>query len=120
MLTRFYDVGRLRRALHEPDLQAYRTDRFTGWSAQPEPNGPVLFSNTSPSYANLTPVASAATEAASGGELTAAGGSGGLIAVIVMRGRARRAAGVWARCAGAPPTGAMSLRFVTGRSSARW
>jgi peptide/nickel transport system substrate-binding protein len=38
----------------DPELQAYRTDRFEGWTQQPAEVGPVLFSNTSPTYANLT------------------------------------------------------------------
>ena len=38
----------------DPDLQAYRTDRFEGWLQQPAEIGPVLFTNTSPTYANLT------------------------------------------------------------------
>ena len=38
----------------DPDLQAYRTDRFEGWTRQPADIGPVLFTNTSPTYANLT------------------------------------------------------------------
>lgn len=40
--------------LQDPDLQAYRTDRFEGWLQQPAEVGPVLFSNSSPTYANLT------------------------------------------------------------------
>ena len=32
---------------------AYRKDRFTGWTQQPAETGPVLFSNTSPTYAKL-------------------------------------------------------------------
>jgi peptide/nickel transport system substrate-binding protein len=38
----------------DPELQAYRTDRFEGWTPQPAEIGPVLFTNTSPTYANLT------------------------------------------------------------------
>ena len=38
----------------DPELQAYRTDRFEGWLQQPADVGPVLFTNTSPTYANLT------------------------------------------------------------------
>ncbi len=38
----------------DPELQAYRTDRFEGWLQQPAEIGPVLFTNTSPTYANLT------------------------------------------------------------------
>ncbi|HWL44774.1 MAG TPA: ABC transporter substrate-binding protein [Ilumatobacter sp.] len=40
----------------DPDLQAYRTDRFTGWTQQPAGTGPVLFNNSSPTYDNLRAV----------------------------------------------------------------
>ena len=39
-----------------PDLQAYRKDRFEGFVRQPAKIGPVVYSNTSPSYARLKPV----------------------------------------------------------------
>lgn len=42
--------------LQDADPQAYRTDRFEGWLRQPAEVGPVLFSNSSPTYANLTAV----------------------------------------------------------------
>jgi peptide/nickel transport system substrate-binding protein len=38
----------------DADLQAYRTDRFEGWLRQPAETGPVVFTNTSPTYANLS------------------------------------------------------------------
>lgn len=41
-----------------PDLQAYRTDTFEGWVRQPSEVGPVMFSNSSPSYVLLRPVGS--------------------------------------------------------------
>lgn len=41
---------------YSPDLQAYRHDRFQGWVQQPAEVGPVMFSNSSPSYVLLTPV----------------------------------------------------------------
>lgn len=41
---------------YSPDLQAYRNDRFQGWVQQPAEVGPVMFSNSSPSYVLLTPV----------------------------------------------------------------
>jgi peptide/nickel transport system substrate-binding protein len=53
---------------YSPTLQAYRTDRFEGWVRQPGETGPVIFSNTSPSYAQLVPAGS--------GEETAAGEDG--------------------------------------------
>ena len=37
-----------------PTSQAYRTDRFEGWLQQPAETGPVLFTNTSPTYVNLS------------------------------------------------------------------
>jgi peptide/nickel transport system substrate-binding protein len=54
MLTRFYKSGVYDALWYEGDLQAYRTDRFQGWLKQPADIGPVLFSNTSPTYPNLT------------------------------------------------------------------
>ena len=69
---------------YEGDLQAYRTDRFEGWLRQPAEIGPVIFSNTSPTYANLTPIAS-----------TGDGGGGLSTAAIVgdRRQRASRSSG---------------------------
>ena len=40
----------------EPETQAYVKDRFTGFARQPAETGPVLYSNSSPSYASLKPV----------------------------------------------------------------
>ncbi|MGH3135358.1 MAG: ABC transporter substrate-binding protein [Gaiellaceae bacterium] len=58
MLTRFYKTGVYNTLWYEGDLQAYRTDAFEGWLRQPAGTGPVIFSNTSPSYAAVTPVSS--------------------------------------------------------------
>ena len=55
MLTRFYRSATYDILGYGADLQAYRTDRFTGWLHQPSNIGPVIFSNTSPTYANLKP-----------------------------------------------------------------
>ncbi|HEU0335141.1 MAG TPA: ABC transporter substrate-binding protein [Gaiellaceae bacterium] len=57
MLKRMYDAAVYNVILFNGDLQAYRTDRFDGWIRQPAETGPVLFSNTSPTYAALTPIA---------------------------------------------------------------
>ena len=56
MITMFYTDSTYVVLYHDADTQAYRTDRFTGWTQQPKGTGPVVFSNTSPSYFNLTPV----------------------------------------------------------------
>ena len=56
MITLFYTESTYVVLYHDADTQAYRTDRFTGWTQQPKGTGPVVFSNTSPSYFNLTPI----------------------------------------------------------------
>lgn len=56
MLRILYDAAVYIPIEYDPDLQAYRTDRFEGWIKQPAEIGPVMFSQTSPSYFNLTPV----------------------------------------------------------------
>lgn len=56
MLRRFYASASYIVLATSPDLQAYRTDRFAGWVRQPAGTGPVLFSNSSPSYWSLTPI----------------------------------------------------------------
>jgi peptide/nickel transport system substrate-binding protein len=62
----------------EPNSQAYVKDRFDGWVKQPAETGPVLYSNTSPTYARLKPVSATA----SGGD--DGGGSGAIIAIAVV------------------------------------
>ena len=59
MLRILYDTAIYLPIEYAPDLQAYRTDRFEGWIKQPADVGPVMFSNTSPSYFNLTPIGGA-------------------------------------------------------------
>jgi peptide/nickel transport system substrate-binding protein len=56
MLRLFYDESTYIVLYEDADTQAYRTDRFEGWVQQPADTGPVLFTNTSPSYVNLTPI----------------------------------------------------------------
>ena len=64
MLTRFYRSAVYDVIEYSPDLQAYRTDRFTGWTKQPANTGPVVFSNTSPGYFNLKPIVKSTSAAA--------------------------------------------------------
>jgi peptide/nickel transport system substrate-binding protein len=80
MLTRFYESATYVPLDYEPDLQAYRTDKYTGWIRQPAETGPVLFNNSSQTYANLKPVAASATSSGGGG---GGGGSGAIIAIVV-------------------------------------
>jgi peptide/nickel transport system substrate-binding protein len=56
MLLMFYEAAPYAVLFEDADLQAYRTDRFEGWVKQPADTGPVLFSNTSPTYTRLVPV----------------------------------------------------------------
>lgn len=56
MLRIFYAAAGYLPLWYAPDLQAYRNDRFEGWVRQPADIGPVMFSNSSPSYVMLTPV----------------------------------------------------------------
>jgi peptide/nickel transport system substrate-binding protein len=94
MLTRFYESATYNVLYVYPDLQAYRKNRFTGWTRQPANTGPVLFSNSSPTYAKLKPfVASASTGKADDG---GGGGSGGLIAIIVVAVVVLGGGGLWA------------------------
>ncbi len=53
MVKMFHETGTYVVLLADADPQAYRTDRFEGWTRQPAEIGPVLFSNSSPTYANL-------------------------------------------------------------------
>jgi peptide/nickel transport system substrate-binding protein len=82
MLTRFYQSATYDVLYTYPDLQAYRKGKFTGWIRQPEGTGPVLFSNTSPTYAALRPVAASAGKSGDSGG--GGGGNGALIAIIAV------------------------------------
>ena len=79
MLREMYAAAVYNVISYDPDLQAYRTDRFTGWVRQPAGTGPVLFSNSSPTYALLTPVAGTA-DTSSG---LSSGAIIGIVAAIV-------------------------------------
>jgi peptide/nickel transport system substrate-binding protein len=60
MLTVFHDAAVYIPVYLGPDLQAYRTDTFEGWSRQPGDVGPVIFTQTSPGYVGLSPVGAGA------------------------------------------------------------
>ena len=71
MLTRFYDVGRLRRrSTTTPTCRPTARTASRAGCASRRRSGPVLFSNTSPTYAKLKPVA-ASTDGGGGGISTA-------------------------------------------------
>jgi peptide/nickel transport system substrate-binding protein len=75
MLTRFQQSGTYHVLYTEPELQAYRKGRFEGFVQQPAKVGPVIYQQTSPTYAVLKPAS-----AESGGD---DGGSSGVIIAIV-------------------------------------
>jgi len=98
MLTRFYSHAGYLPLYTQGDLQAYRKDRFTGWQKQPDGIGPVLFSNTSPSYMSLKRASATSSDAAGSGDGGGDGGGGsGLIIAIVAVGVAGAVGLVWAR-----------------------
>jgi peptide/nickel transport system substrate-binding protein len=76
MLTRLQQSAVYNVIYTYPDTQAYVKGRFEGFVRQPAKIGPVVYSNTSPSYARLKPVTASAS-ADDGGS------SGGIIAAIV-------------------------------------
>jgi peptide/nickel transport system substrate-binding protein len=63
-------------------LQAYRTDRFTGFVPQPSPDGAILFQYGIYSYMNIRPVA----DASSGNGLSAGLVIGVVVGVAVLAG----------------------------------
>jgi peptide/nickel transport system substrate-binding protein len=83
MLTLFYDEAAYSVLAYAPDLQAYRTDRFEGWLRQPADIGPVLFSNTSPTYVNLQPVSE---DSAAGGDDDSGSSNTGLYVALAVIG----------------------------------
>ncbi len=100
MLRRFYSQAVYHILYLSPDLQAYRTDRFEGWVRQPADVGPVMFSNSSPSYALLRPVSEEDEAAEGGGEAAAAtdddgGMSTGTLVALVALALLAVAAAVW-------------------------
>jgi peptide/nickel transport system substrate-binding protein len=76
MLTRFYRSAVYDALDRSPDLQVYRAGRFSGWTRQPAKIGPVLFTNTSPTYADLKP----ASSSGGGSEGLGTGGIAGIAA----------------------------------------
>jgi peptide/nickel transport system substrate-binding protein len=61
-----YDAAPYAVLFYPDDLEAYRTDRFTGWVPQPSPNGALLYQYGTWSYRNIRPVTKAADSSSSG------------------------------------------------------
>lgn len=84
MLTVLHDAAVYIPIYLGPDLQAYRTDTFEGWVQQPAEIGPVFFSNSSPSYARLTPVGGDGGVLGTGNLLLWGGIAAGVIVLIAI------------------------------------
>jgi peptide/nickel transport system substrate-binding protein len=78
MLLRFHDADVYQVLYVYPDAQAYVKNRFTGFQRQPAGTGPVLYTNSTPTYATLAPVSAKAGASSDSG-----GGSGGVIAIVI-------------------------------------
>jgi peptide/nickel transport system substrate-binding protein len=81
MLARWQESAFYNVIWEEPDTIAYVKDRFTGFVQQPAETGPVLYSNTSPTYARLEPVTASA---GGGSDDGGGGGSGAIIAILAV------------------------------------
>jgi peptide/nickel transport system substrate-binding protein len=79
MLTRFQQSGTYHVLYTEPELQAYVKGRFDGFVRQPAEIGPVIYQQTSPTYAQLRPAS-----ASGGGGDDDGGGSGAIIAIVAI------------------------------------
>jgi peptide/nickel transport system substrate-binding protein len=62
MVKMIYDNAGYNVLWYSPDVQAYRVDGAEGWVRQPADNGPIIFSQSSPSYPLLQPVGSGGTD----------------------------------------------------------
>jgi peptide/nickel transport system substrate-binding protein len=79
MLTRFQQSGTYHVLYTEPNTQGYVKGRFDGWTRQPEKTGPVLYTNSSPTYAAFE----VASDSGGGGD-DDGGGNGAIIAIGVI------------------------------------
>ncbi|MEZ5343172.1 MAG: ABC transporter substrate-binding protein [Acidimicrobiales bacterium] len=85
MVTILHDSGVYITMWLSPDLQAYRTDAFEGWVRQPADVGPVMFSQSSPSYERLTPVGAGDSSGGSNTGLLVGLGAGA-VAILAVGG----------------------------------
>jgi peptide/nickel transport system substrate-binding protein len=92
-LQRFYDQAPYVVLYKQDTVEAYRNDRFEGWVRQPAGNGPIIYTQSDPSYTLIKPVAGSTGSSSSSGSGTAAssssddgggGSSTGLIIGIVV------------------------------------
>ena len=72
IVTEYYDY-----------LQAYRTDKFTGFVPQPDPDGAILFQYGTYSYMNIKPIAQSTTTASDSSNIAVIVGGAAAAAVLV-------------------------------------
>jgi peptide/nickel transport system substrate-binding protein len=73
-LQRFYTQSPYVVLYEQDTVEAYRNDRFEGFVRQPEPDGPIIYTQSDPSYMLIKPVAGS-TGSSSDGTSTAASDS---------------------------------------------
>jgi peptide/nickel transport system substrate-binding protein len=76
-----YDQAPYAITYYYDDLEAYRTDRFTGWVQQPAGTGALLFQYGTWSYRNIRPVTASAAAAADG---SSSGSNATVILLVVV------------------------------------
>jgi peptide/nickel transport system substrate-binding protein len=83
--------------VYDDNLEAYRSDRFTGFKPQPAPNGSLLFQYGTYSYQSIEPVvakaksAAAKKESSNSGTVIATGvGGAAIVGALVFFGLSRR------------------------------
>jgi peptide/nickel transport system substrate-binding protein len=95
MLRLFHDRSTYVVLFEDANLQGYRTDRFVGWLQQPAVTGPVLFTNSSPTYVNLRPIGASGSDDGLGAGVIIGLIAAGVVvilggAALILRSRARR------------------------------
>lgn len=76
-LQRFYDQAPYVVVYLQDTVEAYRNDRFTGFVRQPADTGPVIYTQSDPSYTLIKPISTTSSGSSSGSTNQAAASSSG-------------------------------------------
>jgi peptide/nickel transport system substrate-binding protein len=71
-LQRFYDQAPYVVLYLQDTVEAYRNDKFTGFVRQPADTGPVIYTQSDPSYSLIKPVSTSSGSSTAGGGTSAA------------------------------------------------
>jgi peptide/nickel transport system substrate-binding protein len=74
-LQRFYDQAPYVVLYQQDTIEAYRNDRYTGFVRQPAETGPVIYTQSDPSYSLIKPISTTSGSSSSGGSTKEASGS---------------------------------------------